>query len=98
MYPEYSDDKMPRSRSPRLISKKGNKAAATDALKKYLNYSELSFSSYVKLSELLEESGDKAGAAKSLEGAMYVRPMDLKGHSKAGKSAARSEAVRERGA
>ena len=34
--------------------------------------------------ELVEESGDKAGAAKALEGAMYVRPMDLKGHSKLG--------------
>ena len=84
MYPEYSDDNNAWEPLVEAYLKKGNKAAATDALKKYLNYSELSFSSYVKLSELLEESGDKAGAAKSLEGAMYVRPMDLKGHSKLG--------------
>ena len=84
MYPEYSDDNNAWEPLAEAYLKKGNKAAATDALKKYLNYSELSFSSYVKLSELLEESGDKAGAAKSLEGAMYVRPMDLKGHAKLG--------------
>ena len=35
----------------------------------------------MKLAELLQESGDKAGAAKALEGAMYVRPMDLQGHA-----------------
>ena len=36
------------------------------------------------LGEALEGSGDKAGAAKALEGAMYVRPMDLQGHAKLG--------------
>jgi tetratricopeptide (TPR) repeat protein len=84
MYPEYSDDENAWEPLAEAYLKKGDKAAATDTLKKYLTYSELSFPSYVKLSELLEESGDKAGAAKALEGAMYVRPTDLKGHSKLG--------------
>src|SRR5688572_19752504 len=84
MYPEYSDDGNAWEPLAEAYLKKGNKAAATDTLKKYLNYSELSFPSYIKLAELMEESGDKAGAAKALEGAMYVRPMDLKGHSKLG--------------
>jgi tetratricopeptide (TPR) repeat protein len=84
MYPEYSDENNAWEPLAEAYLKKGNKPAAIDVLKRYLNYSELSFASYVKLSELLEESGDKAGAAKSLEGAMYVRPMDLKGHSKLG--------------
>ena len=84
MYPEYSDENNAWEPLAEAYLKKGDKAAATDVLKRYLTYSELAFGSYVKLSELLEESGDKAGAAKSLEGAMYVRPMDLKGHSKLG--------------
>jgi Tfp pilus assembly protein PilF len=33
---------------------------------------------------LLEESGDIAGAAKAMEGAMYVRPMELSGHETLG--------------
>jgi tetratricopeptide (TPR) repeat protein len=84
MYPEYSDDNNAWEPLAEAYLKKGDKAAAIDVLKRYLNYSELAFTSYVKLSELLEESGDRAGAAKTLEGAMYVRPMDLKGHSKLG--------------
>jgi len=36
------------------------------------------------LGKLLEESGDMAGAAKALEGAMYVRPLELSGHEKLG--------------
>jgi len=84
MYPEYSDDNNAWEPLAQAYLKKGDKAAAADVLKKYLNYSELAFTSFVKLSELLEESGDKPGAAKALEGAMYVRPMDLKGHSKLG--------------
>jgi len=38
-------------------------------LKKFLTYSETSFTSYTALSQLLEESGDIAGAAKTMEGA-----------------------------
>jgi cellulose synthase operon protein C len=84
MYPEYTDENNAWEPLAEAYLKKGDKAAATDVLKRYLTYSEVAFSSYVKLSELLEEAGDKAGAAKALEGAMYVRPMDLKGHSKLG--------------
>jgi tetratricopeptide (TPR) repeat protein len=84
MYPEYSDADNAYEPLADAYLKKGDKAAATDILKKYLTYSELSFASYVKLSELLQESGDKAGAARTLEGAMYVRPMDLQGHAKLG--------------
>ena len=84
IYPEYSDDNNAWEPLAEAYLKKGDKAAAADVLKRYLTYSELAFTSYTKLAELLEESGDKAGAAKSLEGAMYVRPMDLKGHAKLG--------------
>jgi tetratricopeptide (TPR) repeat protein len=84
MYPEYSDDNNAWEPLAEAYLKKGDKAAATDVLRRYLTYSELAFPSYVKLSELLEESGNKAEAAKALEGAMYVRPMDLKGHSRLG--------------
>jgi tetratricopeptide (TPR) repeat protein len=84
MYPEYSDENNAYEPLAEAYLKKGDKAAATDTLKKYLSWSETAFPSYMKLAELLQESGDKAGAAKALEGAMYVRPMDLPGHSKLG--------------
>jgi tetratricopeptide (TPR) repeat protein len=84
MYPEYSDDNNAYEPLAEAYLKKGDKAAATDVLKKYLSWSETAFTSYVKLSELLQESGDKAGAAKALEGAMYVRPTDLGGHARLG--------------
>ena len=84
MYPEYSDENNAYEPLAEAYLKKGDKAAATDVLKKYLSWSETAFTSYVKLAELLQESGDKAGAAKALEGAMYVRPMDLGGHARLG--------------
>jgi len=84
MYPEYSDENNAYEPLAEAYLKKGDKAAATDVLKKYLSWSETAFPSYVKLAELLQESGDKAGAAKALEGAMYVRPMDVQGHAKLG--------------
>jgi len=84
MYPEYSDDANAYEPLVHAYIKKGDKAGAIDTLKKYMTYSETSYTSYVMLSQLLQEAGDLAGAAKSLEGAMYVRPMDLAGHEKLG--------------
>jgi tetratricopeptide (TPR) repeat protein len=84
MYPEFSDDDNAYEPLIQAYLKKGDKPNAIATLKKFLNYSETSYSSYTLLSTLLEESGDLAGAAKSLEGAMYVRPMDLAGHEKLG--------------
>ena len=84
MYPEYSDDA--NAYEPLILSymKKGDKPAAIETLKKFLTYSETSYRSYTLLSTLQEESGDIAGAVKSLEGSMYVRPMELAGHDKLG--------------
>jgi Tfp pilus assembly protein PilF len=64
--------------------KKGDKRAAMDTLKKFLAYDETSYASHLKYAELLEESGDVPGAAEALHGAMYIRPMDFKGHEKLG--------------
>ena len=84
MYPEYSDDANAYEPLIHAHIMKGDKPGAIETLKKYMTYSETSFTSYVMLSQLLQESGDTAGAAKSMEGAMYVRPMDLSGHEKLG--------------
>jgi len=84
MYPEYSDDANAYEPLIHAYVKKGDKAGAVEALKKFMTYSETSYSSYVLLSQLLEESGDLAGAARTMEGAMYVRPMELGGHEKLG--------------
>ena len=96
MYPEYSDEHNAYEPLAEAYLKKGDKAAATDVLKKYLTYSETSFASYVKLSELLEESGDKAGRGEGSR-RRHVHPSDgSEGPCEAGQLAARAEAVRER--
>jgi len=84
MYPEYSDGENAYEPLIQAYLKKGDKPNAIATLKKYLTYSETSYSSYTLLSSLLEESGDIAGAAKSMEGGMYVRPLELAGHEKLG--------------
>src|SRR6185436_586999 len=55
-----------------------------DTLKKLMVYSEVAFSASVKLSDLLQEAGDSAGARRALEGAMYIRPLDIEEHQKLG--------------
>ena len=47
-------------------------------------YSETGYKASLQLAELLREAGDPAGARRALEGAMYIRPMDLEGHQKLG--------------
>jgi tetratricopeptide (TPR) repeat protein len=84
VYPEYTDAHNAYEPLADAYLKKGNKKAAIDTLKKLMTYSETSFKASVKLAELLQESGDVAGASKALEGAMYIRPMDMEGHQKLG--------------
>jgi len=84
IYPEYSDDANAYEPLIAAYIKKGDKPAAIDTLNKFLTWNETSYPAYVQRSQLLEEAGDLAGAAKSLEGAMYVRPMELSGHEKLG--------------
>jgi len=84
MYPEYTDEHNAYEPLADAYLKKGNKKAAIDTLKKFLTYSETGFKASLKLSELLVEAGDPAGARQALEGIMYIRPMDLEGHEKFG--------------
>jgi tetratricopeptide (TPR) repeat protein len=84
MYPEYSDEHNPYEPLAEAYLKKGDKRAAIDVLKKYMTYSETSYSSFMKLAGLLEEEGDIMGAAQELEGALYIRPMDIALHQKLG--------------
>src|SRR5206468_11494297 len=63
---------------------KGDKKDAIDVLKKFMTYSETGFNASLKLSDLLLEAGDPAGARHALEGAMYIRPMDIQEHQKLG--------------
>ena len=49
-----------------------------------MTYSETGFKASLKLADLLQEAGDAAGARHALEGAMYIRPMDMEGHQKLG--------------
>jgi Tfp pilus assembly protein PilF len=49
-----------------------------------MTYSETGYKASLQLAELLLENGDAAGARQALEGAMYIRPMDMEGHQKLG--------------
>jgi len=84
MFPEYTDEHNPYEPLADAFLKKGNKAAAIDVLKKFMKYAETSFGANVKLSDLLKEQGDMAGAQRWLEGAIYIRPLDFSVHEKLG--------------
>jgi tetratricopeptide (TPR) repeat protein len=85
MYPEYTDAHNAYEPLAAAYLKKGDKEAAIDTFKKLLTYSETSYSASIKLAELLEEAGDAAGATRALEGAIYIRPLDLQVHQKLGR-------------
>jgi tetratricopeptide (TPR) repeat protein len=84
MYPEYTDEHNAYEPLADAYLKKGNKKAAIDTLKKYMTYSETGFKASLKLAELLLEAGDPAGARHALEGAMFIRPMDMEEHQRLG--------------
>jgi tetratricopeptide (TPR) repeat protein len=84
MYPEYTDEHNPYESLADAYLKKGDKKAATDVLKKLMTYSETSYKSALKLSDLLKEQHDLAGARRALDQAMFIRPMDLEEHQKLG--------------
>ena len=84
LYPEYTDDHNAYEPLADAYLKKGDKKAAIDTLKKFMTYSETGFKASLKLAELLQESGDVAGARHALEGAMFIRPMDMDEHRKLG--------------
>jgi tetratricopeptide (TPR) repeat protein len=84
MYPEYTDDHNAYEPLAEQYLKKGDKKAAIDTYKKFMTYSETGFKASLKLSDLLLEAGDPAGARQALDAAMYIRPMDLEEHQKLG--------------
>jgi tetratricopeptide (TPR) repeat protein len=84
MYPEYTDDHNAYEPLADAYLKKGDKKAAIDTYKKFMTYSETGFKASLKLSDLLMESGDPAGARQALDAALYIRPMDLEEHQKLG--------------
>ncbi len=91
LYPEYTDDHNAYEPLADAYLKKGDKKAAIDTLKKFMTYSETGFKASLKLAELLQESGDIAGARHALEGAMFIRPMDMEEHRKLGDLLLRNE-------
>jgi len=84
MYPEYTDEHNAYEPLADAYLKKGDKKAAIDTLKKFMTYSENGYKASLKLADLLLEAGDPAGARHALEGAMFIRPLDLEEHQKLG--------------
>ncbi|MBI4474593.1 MAG: tetratricopeptide repeat protein, partial [Acidobacteria bacterium] len=83
-WPEYTDEHNAYEPLAQAYLKKGDKTAAIKTLKQYLTYSETAYTSNLQLAELLEEAGDAAGARHALEGALYIRPLDMEVHQKLG--------------
>ena len=83
-YPEYTDEHNAYEPLADAYLKKGNKKAAIDTLKKFMTYSETGYKASLKLAELLLEAGDPAGARHALEGAMFIRPLDMEEHQRLG--------------
>jgi tetratricopeptide (TPR) repeat protein len=84
MYPEYTDEHNAYEPLAQAYLKKGDKKAAIDTLKKFMTYSETGYKASLKLSELLAEAGDQAGARQALEAAMFIRPLDMEEHQRLG--------------
>ena len=85
MYPEYTDEHNAYEPLADAYLKKGNKKAAIDTLKKFMTYSETGFKAEPQVGRPASGgSGDAAGARHALEGAMYIRPMDMEEHQKLG--------------
>src|SRR2546426_7298629 len=84
MYPEYTEEHNAYEPLADAYLKKGNKQAAIDVLKKFMKFAETSYTANLKLSDLLKEEGDLAGATRWLQGALYIRPLDFTGHDKLG--------------
>jgi tetratricopeptide (TPR) repeat protein len=83
-----------------IHSSAGDTAAAVAALRAHVALRESDYDAHIALADLLERTGDEAGAADVLERAMYVHPYDAAVHDRMARlysaTGRHAKAVRER--
>ena len=84
LYPEYTGAQNPYELLADVYIQMGDDRAAIDTLSQFAALSEYAYGTYLKLAGLMQEAGDREGAADILTRAMYIHPMDLEGHRELG--------------
>jgi tetratricopeptide (TPR) repeat protein len=76
LFPEYGGDNSPAWYLAMLDKEQGQPKKAAEQLAKLTAINERHYRAHVELAGLLEQQGDRAGAAATLERALYVWPFD----------------------
>jgi tetratricopeptide (TPR) repeat protein len=82
LFPEYTGPGSAYHALAAIHRKRGDAKAATTELRAIVASNESDVAAHSELSELLEQQGDRAGAAEVLERAMYIWPFDPKQHDR----------------
>jgi tetratricopeptide (TPR) repeat protein len=82
LFPEYGGDNSPRWYLAVIDREKGDAKASAEQLAKLTAINERHYRAHLELAKLLEEQGDGAGAAATLERALYVWPFDAAVHDR----------------
>ena len=100
LFPEYAGDDSPYALLAAIYKAKGMTRQAADELARLTLLNESAYDANLELAGLLEQLGDRAGAAAALDRAIYISPFDAAVHQRlaAHYSALgdRARAVRER--
>jgi tetratricopeptide (TPR) repeat protein len=82
LFPEYGGDDSPYWYLAMIHKEAGQMDRAAEALGKLTAINERHYRAHLELSKLLEERGDRRGAAATLERALYVWPFDPAVHER----------------
>ena len=100
LFPDYVGPNNPRWLLATLYLGRGDARRATEEIRALVDRDERHLEAHLKLAELLEQSGDRAGAANALERAQYIWPYDRALHERlavlAESTGSHARAVRER--
>jgi tetratricopeptide (TPR) repeat protein len=84
LYPNYAGEGNPYEALADLYEKKGDAAAAAEALESLLKYDESNIKALGRLAELRLKQGDRARALEALRLGFYVAPFEPAAHARAG--------------
>ncbi len=80
LFPQYGGVDSPYEGLVKIYTKAKNPAKLISVLQSVTMVNESNYDANVSLSQLLEIAGDFAGAAQSLDRAMYINPFDVQSH------------------
>jgi tetratricopeptide (TPR) repeat protein len=84
LFPHYAGEGNPYEALADIYDKKGDAAAAAEALESLLKYDETNLKATGRLAELRLKQGDRARALEALRLGFYVTPFEAAAHARAG--------------